>query len=646
MSARRRRPRPRLLLLAAALLIAGDVATDACTDRFALNYGQGDPASADDCVAAVAGCADGNSPSCGSLNSCAAVNVADAASCEAGCSADPGWADSDGDGCNGYHVASCGFEDSVRRCPMLCGGCDDGVRLGCDGVAGSGAVADACGVCGGGGSACATCSDSLDYFCQRTVAVPATVGAATASACEQHMASAGGFAVVGGVVLRAGDCGRTLAGFELGGYASEAACVEATLARPECSGESASASTATCTPRQARFDAASWALYCPAQAVAEACAAADPSAAPAPDCSFTFGDASSCGSGCVYRAPVASTPFGRSVLLCATGGQPSYELEIGLALAAGLFGSSGGAVRSCSPDCLYSLDDPSQGWSWDSAGECWADIASSSHPCLQSNAAQSAAAATVQSLCPTKARLDAPADTLRRYSADAGGGTAADPSSPDGGEWLLSDGTDHTVSSFDENCAAMESAEQRAACAQQVAVGAASTLGVLGWSIEDTSMSITQKHAVYYKPISAKQRDLARHCGWRLRFKFHVTSGTDFSHHVIVQLSATRRYAFFFGTRAGADFVKTGAFDRYTLAGTGYHDLLVEFDPAVSTGAVITQDPDGSATQLNAEPYIEEGSSSGVPQAVQWGTSSSFATASAEVNLVGKAQRLVSGRLF
>eukprot|EP01046_Picozoa_sp_COSAG06_P062586 COSAG06_NODE_14182_length_1181_cov_1.248614_1_plen_219_part_01 len=177
-------------LLLAAMLVT---IIDACTDRYAHNYGatdtDGAPAA---CAAAVPGCTDADSQSCSSLNSCRAVNVADAGRCLSSCSADPSWTDSDGDGCNAYRVGSCGFEESMRACPMLCGGCDSGVRLGCDGVAGSGATADACGVCGGDGTACASCASSLDYFCTRSVSVPASVGAGGVAACEAAMVGAGG----------------------------------------------------------------------------------------------------------------------------------------------------------------------------------------------------------------------------------------------------------------------------------------------------------------------------------------------------------------------------------------------------------------------------------------------------------------------
>lgn len=535
------------------LLFAAMIVTtlDACTDRYAYNFGvtESDGVTPVACVTAVPGCADLNSQSCSSLNSCRAVNVADAGSCLSSCTADPAWADSDGDGCNGYRVSSCGFDDSLRQCPLLCGGCASDVRLGCDGVAGSGATADACGVCAGGGSACASCASSLAHFCTRTVSVQASVGTASVSACEGAMdAAAGGLAVVGGSVLRAADCAESYAGFEISGFDSEVECVTRTLARAECSGETASPSAASCVPRQPAFSAAAWALYCPASATAESCAATYPN----PDCTFTPGDASSCGAGCTYTAPaseacepvtcaftagasascgtgcaytaaIAAAPFGRSALLCATAG-PEYALGIALSLAQGLFGDEDGAVQSCSPECLYGVGDTTSGWSWDATDECWSAIASASHACLQSNAAQVAAQASVDGLCPERAALGAPASTLLRYTADGG-----DPGSSDGGGWSLSDGRDHAVASFVENCAEVQTADARAVCKTSVAVGATTTNSELGWGVEDASPSVNQKHGIYYKKITGKTRDQARSCGWRMRFKVLSCTNDDFS---------------------------------------------------------------------------------------------------------------------
>ena len=104
-------------LLAAAMLVT---LIDACTDRFAYNYGDTDSAGAPAaCIPAVPGCTDPDSQSCSSLNSCRAVNVPDDAGCLSTCDADPSWTDSDGDGCNAYRIGSCGFEGSMRACPML-----------------------------------------------------------------------------------------------------------------------------------------------------------------------------------------------------------------------------------------------------------------------------------------------------------------------------------------------------------------------------------------------------------------------------------------------------------------------------------------------------------------------------------------------
>jgi hypothetical protein len=180
------------------------IAADACTDRMALNFdpcshapglvscparGSCIPASSASgcaCHEPVLGCTDNSSVSYDPL-----ANVDDGGCVSGGeCAVDLRWGDSDGEGCNQYHLASCGFERSTRMCPSVCGLCSVGSRLGCDGVPGSGAALDACGVCGGDGTSCASCSASLAHRCTRTVSGVAALGAASAAACTQLIAGA------------------------------------------------------------------------------------------------------------------------------------------------------------------------------------------------------------------------------------------------------------------------------------------------------------------------------------------------------------------------------------------------------------------------------------------------------------------------
>eukprot|EP01047_Picozoa_sp_COSAG01_P037002 COSAG01_NODE_2915_length_6861_cov_2.886128_2_plen_2005_part_01 len=448
-------------------------------------------------------------------------------------------------------------------------------------------------------------------------------------------AGRGGYAVVAGVVLRTDDCGRSFRGFELSGYTTEAACVSAVFARrAECQGASAPAapSAAACTARVAvkpQLTREGWAGYCGVGAA-----------------------------------------FDRSAVVCeAAGTTVGYSHAVTLALAMGHFGSTGGVLRSCSPDCVWGAGGA--GWSWDGGRGCWM-AAAISHPCMQNNGAASAAQAELQSLCPLRASealvtsgyLGAPAtSSLRRYSAANGGGEAPDPTSTLGGGWKRSDGANHDLAAF--QLSAQVTFQGSSRTYPLFSERAVSDGGRKGWSMEDLS-SGRAAVANYHRSISSKERDLARTCGWKLRARVRVVSQEQFhTHHVTVKLDRSTRFAFYFGKDStGGAYLKTGLFNQYALtvggldmsnvckrlgagivpcnslnqcvpraACSSYFDVMAVFDPQQDASGVLIY-VDGSTQPLNPQPYVQETSQYGVPQAIQWGVSSTVGKAVADFNLV------------
>jgi hypothetical protein len=667
---------------------------DCCTDRFAANW---DGADGADCAAVVLGCTDG-----ASSNYEATANVDDG-SCSSACLPDLAWTDSEGDGCAAYWQTYCGFEESETRCPTACGtyvnsdpsnGCDGhpgaaaghgcgggglvcstNVLPGCDGIPGSGETLDACGVCGGDGTACASCAAAADYFCQRSVAVNTAVGQGSTPACESYIEGLEGYgALYGAAVLQPHDCGDTYAAFELSGYEDEASCI---AAQSQCDGESvAPTGTGPCTARQRELSDTSWGLHC-------------------------------------------SQAFGQTALLCGGG----YSHQVAFSLANGLFGSASGVSGGCTPECVYSAADPAgTAWEWESSGSCWTAV-STSHDCLAGNAAATAAADLEAALCPLlaadvlelEAYVGTPELVTRQFAASSGA-----PTSAGGGSWLRSDGmravdtydvclgtaTELTTSASDQRCyatnanveadvtlcdavvndgtaatctgagtgsqcsytPALEGGDAVSCeptdsfegyrppscpsgctaggdCVEGCTVGQDCASGCTGdgikvvdaavtdvvgstaaWQVSDESTS--GGYAWYYTSISKKALAGAFTCGWSLQTRLRIVSCETPSNFVILQ-AATKRFAFYFCLNAAGDgYVKTGAFGDYTFTsdGTGadaYHDFVFTYDPDVTAAGVLVS-IDGSV--LNADTPYAGGfpATRGVPNSLSFGASSSF----------------------
>ena len=679
-----------VLLLSGAFLLI-----DGCSDRFAANY---DAAASEDCLSVVLGCT-----AQGSSNFNAEANVDDG-SCSNGCLPDLAWTDSEGDGCAVYWQTFCGFEESEIRCPTACGTyvnsdpsngceghpnaaaghgcgggslvCSTGVLPGCDGIPGSGKTLDACGVCGGDGTACASCAAAADYFCQRSVDVNAALGQGSTSDCESYIAGLEGYgALYGAAVLEPHDCGDVYAAFELSGYADEASCI---AARSECDGQTvAPTGTGPCTVRQRELSESSWAMHC-------------------------------------------SQPFDRSAILCSGG----YSHELAFSVANGLFGSVAGVSGGCSPECLYSAADPEgTAWGWDASSTgCWAPV-STSHACLAGNAASTAAADTESALCPLLAAdvlqraayIGSPELVVREFSASAGA-----PTSAGGGSWLRSDGVRAvdtydvclgeaeglTTSASEQRCYATDpniqadvtlcaavvndgtaatctgagtgsqcsyrpaleggdpvSCEPTAAsagyrppgCPSGCTAAADCTVGctvgqdcapgctgdgikvadeavtdVVGntaaWKLAD--QSTTGGFAWYYTAIPQKSLHGAFECGWTLQARVRIVSCVSPSNFVMLQ-AGTKRFAFYFCLNSDGDaFVTTGAFGKYTFTsdGTGaaaYHDFEFTYDPGVTAAGVLVA-VDGVV--LNADTPYAGGFAAvrGVQNSLSFGASSSF----------------------
>ena len=239
-----------------------------CVDPFSHNYDSHATSDDGSCDMAEYGCMAESSS-----NYRESANVEDG-SCTDHCINDIGWLDSDGEGCSRYYLSYCGFEDSPKRCPTICGSydmtsrsivCDVDVRMGCDGVAGSGATVDQCGICAGESVRCADCARSLEYFCNRLVDVPELLATDTVDACVQRIATYGGRMLLDKVVLTALDCVKSLYGWELAGYKTKAQCIFKVDARPECFSESLALtgeSPVECVPQARHLSTTAWSEHC------------------------------------------------------------------------------------------------------------------------------------------------------------------------------------------------------------------------------------------------------------------------------------------------------------------------------------------------------------------------------------------------
>jgi hypothetical protein len=81
------------------------------------------------------------------------------------------------------------------------------VRVGCDGIAGSGLTNDECGICGGDGTHCASCTASQQYYCLRDVDINAEVdqdinsGSNDVQECKDYITRQGGRVLIGAVFV-------------------------------------------------------------------------------------------------------------------------------------------------------------------------------------------------------------------------------------------------------------------------------------------------------------------------------------------------------------------------------------------------------------------------------------------------------------
>jgi hypothetical protein len=379
-----------------------------CIDAYAFNFDY--HANKDDgsCVPPVLGCTNATAS-----NFDPDANVDDRSCLGGRCTNDLEWTDSDGDGCSRYYLSYCGFESSARRCPTVCGKCTLDIRPGCDGVAGSGLVLDACGVCGGDGSHCLTAN--CDYFCSRGVGIFDAMGVADAAACVTQIRAAGGFILFGSIVLAEPDCmlqSPSMPAWKMNGWSSAAECAVAW----SC----ITADRGTCVPQQTHLSHVSWEMNgCPAlNRTSLLCN--DTALADLSHSAYHPGMPDSAG---------------------------SYSYDIANALANALFANHEGSFRNCEATCVYSMDDTTvpetiTGYSWEPRMQCWAEI-DSSHECLAGNSIATSVQQALANLCPPpateffspEAYLDTPTNE-KVYLANTE--SAPDPVSEAGGKWLRS----------------------------------------------------------------------------------------------------------------------------------------------------------------------------------------------------------------
>ena len=244
-----------------------------CLDVYSVSFDS--HANTDDgsCAPTIVGCMDPVSS-----NYRQTANVDDG-SCVGRCINDVGWSDSDGEGCNQYYLGYCGFEDSAKRCPTVCGSwimredrmvCSVDVRLGCDGIAGSTAKTDACGICNGDNSSCTSCSSARQFHCNRSVSPAMEFGngsAADTAGCKGRILELGGRAILGSSVISKDDCGRELPAWQVYGYRSQRSCM---LSQSECAdsdsdfvaAENSSSASTTCLYKHRSLTNRSWESHC------------------------------------------------------------------------------------------------------------------------------------------------------------------------------------------------------------------------------------------------------------------------------------------------------------------------------------------------------------------------------------------------
>ena len=237
-----------------------------CLNRYSVLFDR--HANTDDgsCVQTQLGCMD---PSSSNFN--ADANVDDF-SCVGRCVPDLAWSDSDGEGCSKYYLGYCGFEDSAKRCPTVCGTfvveenqmvCSKNERPGCDGVVGSGEQIDHCGLCGGNNS-CTSCEAAVQYFCARVISVYDELGGSV-DACITRVADLGGRAILGRSVITSEDCHKDLDAWKLFGFSSNVSCA---TSQSDCKSNSNNNSASTnlsvsCIKELRELSPSAWDQYCP-----------------------------------------------------------------------------------------------------------------------------------------------------------------------------------------------------------------------------------------------------------------------------------------------------------------------------------------------------------------------------------------------
>ena len=244
-----------------------------CSDPFSANYDLHSNTADGSCADVTLGCMDETSSNYREL-----ANIDDR-SCVGTCVNDLSWLDSDQEGCSRYYLGYCGYEDSVKRCPTICGTydmraeaivCSVDIRIGCDGIAGSGLELDVCGVCGGDGSQCSSCTVAQEYICLRDVELNTELGTSTDEECRSYIEGEGGRVLVAASVFVVDDCGATFRGWEVSGYASNTECLSAVGERTECdSVVMPSPVPESCVRRSHLLDAAAWEDSCDAVEVTE-----------------------------------------------------------------------------------------------------------------------------------------------------------------------------------------------------------------------------------------------------------------------------------------------------------------------------------------------------------------------------------------
>ena len=245
----------------------GSCVVNGCIDQFAVNYNlhatPGNPEAAE-CEGMRLGCIDDHTAS----NYDPMANVNDGF-CVGACINDYQWLDSDGQGCASYFLAYCGFEDSISRCPSVCGKCATDVRPGCDSIAGSALQLDSCGVCDGSDTDCnfqhATqaerCQAAAAQVCERNLIVNAELGFQDTATCQQRITELGGRIILREILLSATDCGQTIVAWQVNGYSGLRECV---IAQADCIPQNAQTRLDhTCKQTLQTLDASTWQEMCP-----------------------------------------------------------------------------------------------------------------------------------------------------------------------------------------------------------------------------------------------------------------------------------------------------------------------------------------------------------------------------------------------